>query len=155
MKYYRCKCGKATAWSSMGVYSCVSCRDCGTTLAQSPSGHTEPKPHEYVTRYDEITGKPYERCQRCFQTRAEIESETEPEPAPSPQHPEPNYPKLDRYPHGRDRSDEAAVSCGDAEVRYDHRTLVWQSTEGGGLASKRWYYLHACPPPASSVESAA
>lgn len=45
MKYYRCKCGHSISYSSMGVARCHICDKCGSTLAESPSGHMEPEPH--------------------------------------------------------------------------------------------------------------
>ncbi len=72
MQYYRCKCGSAESWTSMGVPRCRSCSKCGSDLAQGPNGHRDPAPHEYVTRYDEHTGKPYEVCLGCDRKREEI-----------------------------------------------------------------------------------
>ena len=75
MQYYRCRCGHSQAWGSMGPASCARCPKCGSDLALGPSGHSEPKPHEYVTKYDPNTGAPYEVCTLCFRKRAELESE--------------------------------------------------------------------------------
>lgn len=85
MRFYRCKCGDHTAWSSMGVADCLTCKKCGSDLAEGPSGHSDsPTPHDYVTKYNQDTGVPYERCDRCMQTRADIEAPPEPEPEPEP-----------------------------------------------------------------------
>lgn len=66
IQYYRCQCGDAVAWSSMGVYPCEGCPKCNTTLAQHPDFHTVPEPHDYRLIYDELTGKPKEyRCTVC------------------------------------------------------------------------------------------
>lgn len=46
MIFYRCKCGKSTAHSSMGVSACDTCDKCGSTLATGPNSHQEPKPHD-------------------------------------------------------------------------------------------------------------
>lgn len=73
MIYYRCKCGKHESWSSMGVPLCQVCEKCGSTLATSPSTHLDPKPHEYVTQYDQDTGKPYEICLQCMRTKDQNE----------------------------------------------------------------------------------
>lgn len=73
MQFYRCKCGEHTAWTSMGVAGCVSCGKCGSNLAQGPNGHYEVAAHKYVTKYDQNTGKPYERCSACMRTREENE----------------------------------------------------------------------------------
>lgn len=90
MQYYRCKCGSVTAWTSMGVAPCTSCKKCGSDLAQGPEGHAEsPAPHEYVTRYDQTTGKPYEVCSVCMGKKEEIEKPLPPEP-PAPPPPDPH-----------------------------------------------------------------
>lgn len=72
MQYYRCKCGNATAWTSMGVPSCSRCAKCGSDLAQSPSGHSEPEAHKFKTMYDQHTGVPYEVCTLCHCRRSEL-----------------------------------------------------------------------------------
>jgi len=84
MQYYRCKCGKTKAWTSMGVPLCSSCKHCGSDLAQSPESHGDPEPHEYVTKYDPDTGVPYERCRLCLHKRSEIEAPPKPESEPPP-----------------------------------------------------------------------
>ena len=66
MQYYRCKCGKREAWSSMGVRDCQGCSECGTTLAQHPDYHKDTAPHEWVKRYNQNTGKPYMVCENCM-----------------------------------------------------------------------------------------
>lgn len=65
MMYFRCQCGKSTAFGSMMPQRCVGCPNCNTTLTSHPDCHKEPEPHQYVTRYDEVTGKPYEICINC------------------------------------------------------------------------------------------
>jgi hypothetical protein len=97
MQFYRCKCGKSTMWTSMGVPACTRCKRCGSDFAQGPQGHEEPSPHEYVTRYDEFTGKPYELCQLCIHRRAELEAPPPPESEPPP--PDPYLLLLTQYPH--------------------------------------------------------
>jgi len=71
MQYYRCKCGKTESWGSMGPRKCQGCSECGTTLNQGPEYHKTPEPHEWVTRYSEITGKPYEVCINCMELKEE------------------------------------------------------------------------------------
>lgn len=66
MQYYRCQCGKSQSWSSMSQPPCRGCPECNTTLELSPEFHKTPKPHQYVTRYDETTGEPYQICLRCL-----------------------------------------------------------------------------------------
>ncbi len=55
----------------MGVSRCSRCDKCGSDFAQGPSEHVEPEPHEYVTKYDQNTGKPYEMCRRCMERKPE------------------------------------------------------------------------------------
>ena len=66
MMYYRCKCGKAKAWGSMHPDDCNGCSECNTTLEVDPSLHKPVAPHEWVTWYDEHTGKPYKKCNKCY-----------------------------------------------------------------------------------------
>jgi hypothetical protein len=87
MQYYRCKCGKMTAWTTMGVHACTKCPKCGSDLAQGPESHSEPEPHEYVTKYDVNTGVPYEICQTCHRRRLELEKPYVEEPPPPPPDP--------------------------------------------------------------------
>ena len=85
MQFYRCKCGNATAWSSMGIHACTTCKKCGSDLANGPEGHAEtPPPHEYAVEYDENTGAPYGICRVCLKTRAKIEAPLPPDPPPTP-----------------------------------------------------------------------
>lgn len=76
MIFYRCKCGKAKCWSSMGPTRCFKCDECGSDLASGPENHREPLPHEFVetkvtTDYGEKT---LTRCSHCMKTKAQIES---------------------------------------------------------------------------------
>lgn len=59
MRYYRCKCGKRAAWSSMGVARCDGCEECGTTLAEGPNDHDTPEPHDWREEWtiDKQTGE--------------------------------------------------------------------------------------------------
>lgn len=66
MQHYRCKCGEATAFGSTPPIDCQGCAKCNTTYAQSPDGHLEPKPHEWIKKYNQNTGEPYEVCERCL-----------------------------------------------------------------------------------------
>lgn len=79
MTYYRCKCGNREAWGSMPPAPCTRCNVCGSDLAMSPQMHFEPKPHDYVTRYDEATGKPVEVCRMCWRRKEELEETDKPE----------------------------------------------------------------------------
>lgn len=71
MKYYRCKCGKSEAWGSYPPVKCVGCPTCDTTLELHPDYHEKPSPHEFVTKYDEYTGKPYQICLNCLKEARE------------------------------------------------------------------------------------
>lgn len=66
MQYLRCKCGKATCSTSMGVQDCQGCAECKTTFAGHPDHHEELKEHEWVTRYNTHTGKPFKQCSKCY-----------------------------------------------------------------------------------------
>lgn len=72
MQFYQCKCGDVTSHTSMGVPPCTTCEKCGSTLGQGPTDHPEPKPHEFVVRYDQVTGAPYDLCLNCLRKRAEL-----------------------------------------------------------------------------------
>ena len=66
MIYYRCKCGKSTAYGSYGPSRCLVCPECGSTLASHPDYHAEPIEHDWQPRFDERTGRPKARvCDRC------------------------------------------------------------------------------------------
>lgn len=73
MQFYRCKCGRRSALGSMSPSRCSRCPDCGSDLATHPDRHREPAEHEYVTRYNEITGVAYEWCRTCQEPRERIE----------------------------------------------------------------------------------
>jgi hypothetical protein len=77
MQYYRCKCGNATAYGSMGPAPCTRCSKCGSDLALGPSGHSEPDAHTFVTRFDPTNGDPYEVCKRCMRRKSELLSDGE------------------------------------------------------------------------------
>jgi len=80
MQYYRCKCGKGYAYTSMGVFPCARCRHCGSDYAQHPDNHREPKPH-LLMPHDVETDEgiaTLHRCQWCGARKAEIEAKGEP-----------------------------------------------------------------------------
>jgi hypothetical protein len=66
VRWSRCKCGKLTSYGSMPTPRCYRCGDCGSDLAGAPDQHQEPIPHDFVTRYDQNTGKPFRVCRRCM-----------------------------------------------------------------------------------------
>ena len=59
MRYYKCKCGKCEAWGE--IQPCWGCSECNTNFYGE-----QLKPHDYVTRYNENTGKPYLICKVCM-----------------------------------------------------------------------------------------
>ncbi len=83
MQYWRCKCGKREVWESGETPAlCETCPDCGSTLAQTPDGHQQSVPHDWITLYDQQTGAAYQTCRRCGQKGYEplVEHDT---PAPA------------------------------------------------------------------------
>lgn len=70
MNYYRCQCGKRQIWSTDGPGpDCHGCEKCGTTFAQSPSGHSPLRAHppeRIRQRFSPDTGEPTHRvCGAC------------------------------------------------------------------------------------------
>lgn len=66
MQHYRCKCGKATGFGSMGFQDCQGCDECGTTYAQHPDHHKKRIDHDWEDRYNSKTGKQDRKiCNRC------------------------------------------------------------------------------------------
>lgn len=81
MRYYRCRCGKEEAWTTIGVTACNWCAACGTTLAESPEGHSEVRtPHrlEATTVRTDEGDATLSRCKWCGRTRADLEKAGEP-----------------------------------------------------------------------------
>jgi len=75
MRYFRCKCGEKSAWSSMGVALCYVCPKCKSTLAESPQTHQEPELHNFEIQYDQNTGEQYKLCWNCMRTEKELEDD--------------------------------------------------------------------------------
>lgn len=73
MRFYRCKCGNAHSWTSIGIPACKRCGKCGSSLAQSPDEHETPEHHQFVTRYNQKTGAPFEVCGVCICRKEELE----------------------------------------------------------------------------------
>ena len=70
MTYYRCKCGKCEYFGSgMFPEDCQGCDECGTNLATSSEKHKPVAEHEWIIRYNEITGESYLRCKKCYQKK--------------------------------------------------------------------------------------
>lgn len=65
MRTLRCKCGDKTMSTSMGSQDCQGCEKCKTTFAGHPDHHNELKPHEWIERFHQNTGKPYKICKIC------------------------------------------------------------------------------------------
>jgi hypothetical protein len=74
MQYYRCKCGERWSMSSMGVQDCITCDKCGSTLAQSPSSHGEPIPHDIRAEIQD--GKVRCFCIRCLASVGTLDQAT-------------------------------------------------------------------------------
>lgn len=84
MKYFQCKCGDRKSWSTMGVRRCARCPKCGSDLAQGPSEHRDPEPHQMMefpvdmqTDAGVVKGT-ITRCWWCLETKAELEKRGEP-----------------------------------------------------------------------------
>lgn len=69
MQTYKCKCGNLVGFGSMDPYPCQACEDCGTVPAWRGLEPRAPIPHDWVTRYNETTGQPYEVCRCCWTRR--------------------------------------------------------------------------------------
>lgn len=74
MDHYRCQCGEVEAWTTTMVAPCDRCASCGGGLSAAHGLYVEPKPHAYITRYNQHTGAPYEVCKVCLRMRSEIEA---------------------------------------------------------------------------------
>lgn len=95
MQTYRCECGESVAWGSMPPAPCSGCPKCGTRKEWCPKvegepgkvyvpkagNYRQPEPHDWQTRYDEMTGKPYEMCGRCTQRKDEGDGRGEEAPS--------------------------------------------------------------------------
>jgi len=66
MKTFRCKCGESIIYSSMGTgHNCEGCTKCNTTYADHPDHHLPLEPHDWITKYNQNTGKPYKVYNKC------------------------------------------------------------------------------------------
>lgn len=74
MKYYRCSCGHTLWFTSIGVPNCSKCPECGSSYMKDPiTGKYLPVlPHDWVKRYDESSGEPYQICSKCMERRNEV-----------------------------------------------------------------------------------
>lgn len=59
-----------------GGPNCHGCEKCQTTFAEHPDYHQPLEPHTWITRYNEITGKPYKICERCSERDEESYNES-------------------------------------------------------------------------------
>jgi hypothetical protein len=76
MQYLKCKCGKKEAWTTDGFPDCKGCAECGTTFASHPHGHKPLQPHKWKIMYNQKTGKPYKRCELCYEAEPESYKES-------------------------------------------------------------------------------
>ncbi len=67
MIYVRCKCGECQGWTTDGFQDCQGCTKCETTFASNPEHHKPLQPHDWKTKYNENTGKPYKTCKVCHE----------------------------------------------------------------------------------------
>jgi hypothetical protein len=76
MYFYSCKCGHEKHYcNGMMPHPCQVCPICGTTALRRKDGSfVPPEPHDWVTVYNEHTGKPYKRCRNCMETEGYEES---------------------------------------------------------------------------------
>ena len=66
MRNLRCKCGKRTAMTSMGMRDCQGCPECQTTFAGAAWNHEPLQPHNWRPSYDERSGEvKYQVCEKC------------------------------------------------------------------------------------------
>jgi hypothetical protein len=66
MRTLRCKCGEAIMWTTDSPRDCQGCKKCNTTYAGHPDNHKELQPHTWKIMYEQNTGKPYKRCEKCY-----------------------------------------------------------------------------------------
>lgn len=52
-------------WTTDSPCDCQGCKKCNTTYAGHPDNHKELQPHTWKTMYNQNTGKPYKRCDKC------------------------------------------------------------------------------------------
>lgn len=84
MRYERCKCGKATAWTTDSFQDCQGCDECGTTYAGHPDFHKPKIAHEWEPRFSSSTGEPDGRqCARCHTREKNAERHALPSQAPA------------------------------------------------------------------------
>lgn len=71
MRTLRCKCGDRIAWTTDNFQDCQGCPSCNTTYAGHPDYHKELQPHTWKIMYNQNTGKPYKRCEKCYEVDEE------------------------------------------------------------------------------------
>ena len=76
MRTLRCKCGDRIAWTTDNFQNCQGCPSCNTTYAGHPDYHETLQPHTWKTVYNQNTGKPYKRCEKCYETDKESYQES-------------------------------------------------------------------------------
>jgi len=71
MRTLRCKCGDKVAWTTDSFPDCQGCEICKTTYSGHPDYHKELQPHVWKVMYNQNTGKPYNRCEKCHKAEEE------------------------------------------------------------------------------------
>jgi hypothetical protein len=72
MLYWECKCGGLKFWGSDCPSPCMYCKECGTNAYKE-----KPIDHDFMIRYDQLTGISYEICRRCMEKKEYMKSEFE------------------------------------------------------------------------------
>lgn len=75
MIYYQCKCGEAKYYGSgMSPRDCEGCKKCGTTFAQSPTGHKSLAAHDFNDKRTIEDGIETDEsfCRKCYKARRHL-----------------------------------------------------------------------------------
>lgn len=78
MRYVQCKCGESTGWTSMGRTRCFACPKCGSDMAEGPSAHLDPLPHDFTSHVQQMSEDGPVKvavCRWCNRTKWEAENE--------------------------------------------------------------------------------
>ena len=76
MQYYRCECGESEFYGSDSPRPCMGCDKCGTTYAQSPTGHRPREPHQWRPQFSRETGAPTRPICTVCMARGDLPEET-------------------------------------------------------------------------------
>jgi hypothetical protein len=67
MQMFRCFCGKVRSYGTDYPHPCQGCRECQTTLTQSPNHHVTPKNHIPKPVYSTADGSlSHYQCATCM-----------------------------------------------------------------------------------------